>query len=465
MASTFSNLKIELIGDGEQVSVWGATTNNNLEAIEQAVGGYADVDFATDADKTLTYVDSNAAQPFRALYFNVTSTGSLTATRKLILPAVQKMYIVKNATTGGQTITVEISGGTGVDIPNGETYIIYADGTDVVYAAPGLFYFDEIKVLSAPNATVPVIALKAEGAETNIDVAIVPKGTGALTADVADNTSAGGNKRGAGAVDLQTSRVAASDVAAAPASTISGGSDNSVSATANSAVVAGGATNQANAVASVVSGGSTNNVAATALYSAVSGGRDNSTQAQYTVVGGGRDNAIEANADYSIVSGGYRAVAARYGQEVIASGAFATADGTAQLSRQVLRAETSGNAITRLTSDGSGTANAYNVVNLPANALYAVHAILGAKDTNPAVADSRMWEIKALLKRGTLASSTELVGTATITNIAEDAGASGWVVAVTADTTNGAVSITVTGAVATTIRWVCSVSTTELGNE
>jgi len=64
MASTFSNLKIELIGDGEQVSVWGATTNNNLEAIEQAVGGYADVDFATDADKTLTYVDSTLHSRF-----------------------------------------------------------------------------------------------------------------------------------------------------------------------------------------------------------------------------------------------------------------------------------------------------------------------------------------------------------------------------------------------------------------
>lgn len=464
MPSTFSNLKIELIGDGEQVSVWGATTNNNLEAIEQAIGGYADVDFATDANRTLTYVDSNAAQAFRALYFNATSTVPLTATRKLIVPAVQKMYIVKNATTGGQTITVEISGGTGVGIPNGETYILYADGTDVVYAAPGLFYLDEVKSLAAPNATVPVIALKAEGAETNIDVAIVPKGTGALTADIADNTATGGNKRGANAVDLQTTRSAATGVAAAQASTISGGSDNTVSAVATNAVVAGGTANQVNAVAATVSGGSTNNVASIAPYSTISGGRDNTTQAQYTTMGGGRDNAIGASADYSTVPGGYRASATRYGQEVIASGAFATTDGTAQLSRQVLRAETTDNAITRLTSDGSGTANAYNTVNIPADALYAVHAIVGAKDTNPAVADSRMWEIKALLKRGTLASSTEIVGTASITSIAADSGASGWVVAVTADTTNGGLSVTVTGAVATTIRWVCSVSTTELAN-
>lgn len=464
MASTFSNLKIELITSGEQVSVWGATTNNNLEAIEQAIGGYADVDFATDANKTLTYVDSNAAQAFRALYFNLTSTGSLTATRKLFLPAVQKMYVVKNATTGGQEITVEISGGTGVGIPNGETYILYADGVDVVYAAPGLFYFDEIKSLAAPNATVPVIALKAEGAETNIDAAIVPKGTGALTADVADNTAAGGNKRGANAIDLQTSRAAASDVAAATTSTISGGTDNTISATATNAAIGGGTTNQANAVSATISGGSTNNIASTAPYSTISGGRDLATQAQYTSMGGGRDNSIGANADYATVPGGYRAAALRYGQEVLASGAFATADGTAQTSRQVLRAETTDNAITRLTADGSGVANAYNTLNLISDGLYAVHAILAAKDTNPAVADSRAWEIKALVKRGTLPSSTAVVGTPTITGIASDSGASGWLVAVTADTTNGGISITVTGAPATTIRWVCTATTTELAN-
>lgn len=464
MASTFSNLKIELITSGEQVSVWGATTNNNLEAVEQAIGGYADVDFASDANKTLTYVDSNAAQAFRALYFNVTSSVSLTATRKLILPAVQKMYIVKNATTGTQEITVEISGGTGVTIPNGETYILYADGTDVVYAAPGLFYFDEVKNTAAPNATVPVVAFKAEGAETNIDVAIVPKGAGALTADIADNTAAGGNKRGANAVDLQTSRAAATNVAAAPTSTISGGVDNTISATATNATIGGGTANQANAVATTVAGGSANNIASTAPYSTITGGRDNATQAQYTVIGGGRDNAIGANADYAVVSGGYRTNALRYGQEAMASGAFSTADGTAQTSRQVLRAETTDNAITRLTTDGSGTANAYNTLNLISDGLYAVHAILAAKDTNPAVADSRAWEIKALVKRGTLPSSTAVVGSVTITNIAADSGAAGWLVAVTADTTNGGISIAVTGAPATTIRWVCTATTTELAN-
>jgi hypothetical protein len=311
---------------------------------------------------------------------------------------------------------------------------------------------------------VPVIALKASGAETNIDAAVVPKGTGALVAGIADNTAAGGNKRGANAVDLQTSRAAASDVAAAITSTIAGGVDNAISATATNAVISGGTANQVNAVAATASGGSANNIASTAVYGVIAGGRDNTTQAQYSAAGGGRENTISTGADYSVISGGYRAVAARMGQEVFASGTFSTLDGTAQISRQVLRAETTGNANTRLTTDGSASANAYNTINLISNSVYAVHGILTATDTNPAVADARMWEIKTAVKRGTLASSTTIIGTPSITDIASDAGAAGWVVAVTADATNGAVSVTVTGAVATTIRWVCSITTTEVSN-
>jgi hypothetical protein len=464
MASTFSELKIELIGDGEQTSVWGATTNQNLEAIEQAVGGYGVVDFGSDADKTLSYVDSNAAQPFRNLYFDVTASVSLTATRKLVVPAVQKMYIVKNGTAGGQDIEVEISGGSGATIPNGETYILYADGTDVVYAAPGLFYFDEVKATAAPNTTTPVVAMRATGSETNIDTAVVQKGTGSLLAAVPDNTAAGGNKRGANAVDLQTSRASATDVAGGAYSTLSGGTDNAVASGATNAVIAGGISNQNSGISAAIAGGSANNITATAPYSAVGGGRDNTVQSQYSGINGGRENTIATNADYSIISGGYRAAATRVGQDVMASGAFSTADGTAQASRQVLRVETTNDTATRLTTDGSGSANAYNSINLGANSVYAVQACLCAVDTNPAVADTRMWEIKALFKRGTLPSATSLVGSATITDISADSGASGWLVGVTADIVNGAVSLTVTGALATTIRWVCSVYTTEVSN-
>jgi hypothetical protein len=130
MASTYSNLKIELIATGEQAGTWGATTNTNLgTALEQAVVGKADVTFSSTTE-TLTLTDSNAAQDARALYLNLDGTPGGAAT--LEVPAIEKNYIVKNGT--GETVTIKVSGQTGVAIPNGKTVLVYNNGTDVVTA-------------------------------------------------------------------------------------------------------------------------------------------------------------------------------------------------------------------------------------------------------------------------------------------------------------------------------------------
>ena len=154
MASTFStNLKIELIGTGEQVGTWGVTTNTNLgTALEQAIVGQVTVTFATDANKTLTLTDSPAAQDARALFLNVTSGVSLTATRDLIVPAINKTYIVKNATTGSQSIRVIVAG-VGVTIPNGRTALVYNDGTDVGYQLDHLGGLDLSGALTGTSGT------------------------------------------------------------------------------------------------------------------------------------------------------------------------------------------------------------------------------------------------------------------------------------------------------------------------
>lgn len=136
MASTYStNLKIELIGTGEQSNTWGTTTNTNLgTALEQAIVGYGNPKFTSDANLTITLTDSNATQTARNFVLDVTCDGgvSLTTTRELIVPTVQKPYIIRNNTSGGQSITVKTSGGTGVTVPNGKYAFVYADGTNVV---------------------------------------------------------------------------------------------------------------------------------------------------------------------------------------------------------------------------------------------------------------------------------------------------------------------------------------------
>jgi hypothetical protein len=134
MASTYSAIKIELIGTGDQSGTWGNTTNTNLgTALEEAIVGRATANFTSDADLTLTLTDTNATQVARHLVLNVTSGVSLTATRDLIVPAIEKPYIIQNNTTGAQSIRVIVAG-TGVTVPNGKTAIVYNNGTDVTTA-------------------------------------------------------------------------------------------------------------------------------------------------------------------------------------------------------------------------------------------------------------------------------------------------------------------------------------------
>jgi hypothetical protein len=135
MASTYStNLKIELQATGENPGTWGTITNTNLgTALEQAIVGYGNPSYASDANLTLTYTDTNAAQAARALVLNVTSAVSLTATRQLVVPTIQKQYIVQNNTTGSQSITVKTSAGTGITVPNGRKAHLYVDGTNVIH--------------------------------------------------------------------------------------------------------------------------------------------------------------------------------------------------------------------------------------------------------------------------------------------------------------------------------------------
>jgi hypothetical protein len=135
MASTYSALKIELMGTGDQPGTWGTTTNVNLgTALEQAIVGRAATIFSADSDLTITLTDTNATQVARHFILNVISAVALTTTRNLIVPAINKPYIIENNTTGGQSIIVKTSSGTGVTVPNGSRTMVYADSVNVVAA-------------------------------------------------------------------------------------------------------------------------------------------------------------------------------------------------------------------------------------------------------------------------------------------------------------------------------------------
>jgi hypothetical protein len=134
MASTYSNLKIQLMATGENSGTWGNVTNVNLgTALEEAIVGSADVTFSS-ADVTLTLTDSNSSQTARNLRLNL--TGTVAAAQNLIVPAIEKVYIVNNGLT--YAITVKNSTGTGIAVPAGKTMWVYNNGTNVVDATTHL---------------------------------------------------------------------------------------------------------------------------------------------------------------------------------------------------------------------------------------------------------------------------------------------------------------------------------------
>jgi hypothetical protein len=131
MSSTFSNLKFELIGNGEQSGTWGTTTNSNIgTAIEQAIVGMATLDSGdfTANVCTLTLANTTAAQDARALCLNI-AAGAVSAAGTINVPAIQKPYLIINGSSFA--VTVKVSGQTGVAVPAGTRTVVYNNGTDV----------------------------------------------------------------------------------------------------------------------------------------------------------------------------------------------------------------------------------------------------------------------------------------------------------------------------------------------
>jgi hypothetical protein len=137
MASTYSDLKIELIATGEQSGTWGITTDTNLgTALGEAITGSADVNFATAADVTVTLTDTNTSQTARNLRLNITeSSTGIGYVGNLILGSgcqIEKFYLINNGTTAAKTI--KNTTGTGILVPANSSVLVFNNGTNVVTA-------------------------------------------------------------------------------------------------------------------------------------------------------------------------------------------------------------------------------------------------------------------------------------------------------------------------------------------
>lgn len=266
----------------------------------------------------------------------------------------------------------------------------------------------------------------------------------------------GGDQRGKYAVDLQIKRTSTFQVAGGQYSGVLSGFSNrapgdfsavlsgssNIAGTANgvnpNAVVAGGVSNSATGTNATVSGGSTN--AASSLNATIAGGGNNIATGSYAWVPGGRFGNTRSR-QYSWAWGPNSGTSGRY-QAAGISQAATTTDATP----------------TVLTSDLLSVVSGANQFSLASNSCATFDVLLTARNTSASV--SKAWRLTGLIKNN--AGTTSLVGTVTKTVIGADASASAWDASATADVTNNALQLTVTGAAGSTIRWHARVEASEV---
>jgi hypothetical protein len=201
MSSTYSpDLRIELIGTGDQAGVWGATTNNNMAyVLEQAIAGYVSVAVAS-ANQAFTYLNGATAtaadnQSVHASLALTTSTGANFA---VYAPPASKQYTIYNASSYVATIynsTVignTTAAGTGVAIPAGKTMTVWSDGTNFAQQNTHLIS----PTIASPTLTTPALGTPSSGTLTSctglpISTGVSGLGTGVATALAVNVGSAG----------------------------------------------------------------------------------------------------------------------------------------------------------------------------------------------------------------------------------------------------------------------------------
>lgn len=445
------------------------TSNGNLVRLDATTGKLPAVDGSLLTNLPSTFSTSSG---LRGILSDETGTGAAVFATS---PSISSPTLTTPTITLGSDATGDIyyrnSGGNFTRLPIGTTgYVLtVASGLPSWAAASGgggLTNWTDAISTSSPNGTVPAASLTATNAASNVDAVLKPKGSGSIIAHIPDSSATGGDKRGSYSTDWQRDRLNASEVASGSYAVLAGGSSNT--AGGDFSVIGGGSINSASGTNSVVSGGYVNQ--ATANYSTVSGGEQNQATATDAAALGGKQNTASgtaavvagsnntADGSYSAILGGRRATTrGLFGMTAHSVGLFAD-PGDAQSGHYKLMAETSDATQTELTL-GNQTAGSTTRIVLGDNFTYSFRGQAVALSSG---GDSKAWQFSGVIERRTGEANTAIIGSVTSSNNA-DGGASSWALTIDADTTNGSLRVRGTGAASTSIRWIVSIDTLELG--
>jgi hypothetical protein len=138
MASTFSDLGIELMATGENAGTWGDKTNTNLQIVEKSIAGYVEQAVTSGGTTALTITDGDATESTSvARHAVIKLTGTISGNSIVTVPdSIEKVYIVTNGTSGAYTVQFKTASGTGITFGVSEktTKLVYSDGTNLVDA-------------------------------------------------------------------------------------------------------------------------------------------------------------------------------------------------------------------------------------------------------------------------------------------------------------------------------------------
>jgi len=401
-----------------------------------------------------------------------TGTGHVTCTltAAATLGAGFNCWIWSDKTTGILTVSPAsgtINGAASISILRGAGYEIVSDGTN--FKINGLREFNGI---SYDDNNSPSTRPASTGSGS-LAIGYSANATAGFSTAIGTNSAGDGSKTvtGAGAMALGGSYASGTDSFAAAGADITG-----TYGALNTSAIAIGPTSKASGnksigigylaaatgSATIAIGGSVYGAAASTSYAIAIG--DGCTTPSIAGVTLGWNNALTVNAIGSVALGNENQtndIAGKVTYGATTTPGSGVPAGRPRWGNQVVFAQTTDATATVLTtaaSSGSSTVAHSTIIGIENNTAYTFSIMVVARQSATGGTASAAWKIEGLIRREGTAASTTLVNyiTTVISNVP------GWTIAVSADTTNGGLAITATGAAATNIRWVATAQTSEV---